>query len=77
MRAPHPRAGLFLGAGFSFECGMPLVWDLTAEIRAWLTPDKLRELNAGWREQGTGNPDLVIESLVGSLVTPSKLRRRP
>ena len=63
--------GLFLGAGASFEAGMPLVWDLTAEIKAWLTPEKLRELNAGWRDQGTGNPDAVIDSLVASLLNPS------
>jgi hypothetical protein len=63
--------GLFLGAGASFEAGMPLVWDLTAEISAWLTPEKLRELNAGWRDQGTGNPDAVIDSLVASLLNPS------
>jgi hypothetical protein len=61
--------GLFLGAGASFESGMPLVWDLTAEIRAWLTPDKLRELNVGWRAQG--NPDEVIDTLVASLLDGS------
>jgi hypothetical protein len=60
--------GLFLGAGASFESGMPLVWDLT---EAWLTPEKLRELNTGWRAQGTGNPDAVIESLVASLLNPA------
>ncbi len=60
--------GLFLGAGASFEAGMPLVWDLTAEIKAWLTPKKLRELNTGWRAQGTGNPDAAIDSLVASLL---------
>jgi len=63
--------GLFLGAGASFESGMPLEWDLTAEIKAWLTPEKLRELNTGWRAQGTGNPDAVIESLVASLLNPA------
>jgi hypothetical protein len=63
--------GLFLGAGASFEAGMPLVWDLTAQIKAWLMPEKLRELNAGWRDQGTGNPDAVIDSLVASLLNPS------
>jgi hypothetical protein len=60
--------GLFLGAGASFESGMPLVWDLSAEIRAWLTPDKLRELNRGWRAQGSGNPDEVIDALAASLL---------
>jgi hypothetical protein len=63
--------GLFLGAGASFESGMPLVWDLSAEIRAWLTPDKLRELNQGWRTQGSGNPDEVIDALVASLLDGS------
>jgi hypothetical protein len=65
------RTGLFLGAGASFEAGMPLVWDLTAEIKAWLTPEKLRELNRGWRTQGTGNDDAVIDSVVASLVNPA------
>jgi hypothetical protein len=60
--------GLFLGAGASFESGMPLVWDLSAEIRAWLTPNKLRELNLGWRAQGNGNPDETIDTLVASLL---------
>jgi hypothetical protein len=60
--------GLLLGAGASFESGMPLVWDLTAEIKAWLTPEKLRELNTGWRAQGTGDPDTVIESLIASIL---------
>jgi hypothetical protein len=65
------RTGLFLGAGASFEAGMPLVWDLTAEIKAFLTPDRLRELNKGWLAQGTGNPDAVIDSLTASLVNPT------
>lgn len=43
---------------------MPLVWELTSEIKNWLTPDKLRSLNAGWRAQGTGFSDEVIEDLV-------------
>ena len=56
--------------GFLRVC-MPLAWDLSAEIRAWLTPDKLRQLNTGWRAQGTGHPDTVIDSLVASLLNPS------
>ncbi|MDR6411385.1 hypothetical protein [Paraburkholderia terricola] len=59
--------GLFLGAGASYEASMPLVWDLTAEIKKWLTPDKLRQLNAGWRSQGTGYPEAVIEDLAAAL----------
>jgi hypothetical protein len=62
--------GLFLGAGASYEVGMPLVWDLTAELKAWLTPDKLRELNRGWRAQRGGNSDEVIEKLASVLVLP-------
>jgi len=53
--------GLFLGAGASYEAGMPLVWELTSELKNWLTPEKLRELNRGWRQQGGGHPDEVIE----------------
>jgi hypothetical protein len=63
--------GLFLGAGASFESGMPLALDLSAEIRAWLTPEKIRQLNEVWRTQGTGHPDVVIDSLVESLLNPS------
>lgn len=46
---------------------MPLVWDLTAEIKNWLTPEKLRGLNAGWRNHGTGYPEEVIEDLATAL----------
>ncbi len=61
--------GLFLGAGASVEVGMPLVWELTEELRRWLTPEKLRELNDGWKSQGTGYPDEVIEDFMSVLVT--------
>ena len=50
---------------------MPLAWDLTSEIRAWLTPEKLRELNASWRSQGGGHSDMVIDNLVGLLLNKS------
>jgi hypothetical protein len=60
--------GLFLGAGASSEVGMPLVWELTEELKGWLTPEKLRELNDGWRSQGTGYPDEVIEDFISVLV---------
>ena len=63
-----PLTGLFLGAGASYEVGMPLVWELTAEIKDWLTPDKLRELNQGWRTQKGGYSDEVIDDLVRVLV---------
>ncbi|MGN8108115.1 hypothetical protein ACTJLB_09005 [Paraburkholderia sp. 22098] len=59
--------GLFLGAGASYEAGMPLVWELTRELKAWLTPEKLRQFNHGWRQQGGGHPDSVIEDFVSVL----------
>jgi len=59
--------GLFLGAGASYEAGMPLVWELTRELKAWLTPEKLRQLNHGWRLQGGGHSDNVIEDFASVL----------
>jgi hypothetical protein len=60
--------GLFLGAGASYEAGMPLVWELTAEIKNWLTPAKIRELNAGWHLQHGGYSDAVVDDLISILV---------
>jgi hypothetical protein len=62
--------GLFLGAGASYEVGLPLVWELTTELKDWLTPDKLRSLNLGWRAQGGGYPDIVIEDVARTLTIP-------
>jgi hypothetical protein len=62
--------GLLLGAGASLELGMPLTWDLTAELLAWLTPDKLRNFNRGWRAQGGGHPDEVIEDFASIIKAP-------
>lgn len=67
-RMDSPLTGLLLGAGASYEVGMPLVCDITAELKSWLTPDKLRSLNAGWRVQGTGFPDVVTDDLAQVLV---------
>lgn len=57
--------GLFLGAGASFDVGMPLVWELTSKTKNWLTPEKLRSFNEGWKKEGSGVPDVVIEDLIG------------
>ncbi|MEG7798797.1 hypothetical protein U2116_14895, partial [Listeria monocytogenes] len=70
IRPMKPITGLFLGAGASYEVGMPLVWELTKEITDWLTPKKLRDLNAGWHLQGSGIPDAVIDDFVEVLVRP-------
>jgi hypothetical protein len=53
-------AAWLVGAGFSFELGMPLVWPLTTQIKRWLTPAKLRELNASWRLQRLPVDDAII-----------------
>lgn len=60
--------GLFLGAGASFDVGMPLVWDLTTELKTWLSVEKLRTFNRGWRAQGGGHPDEVIEDFIRVLL---------
>lgn len=61
MTEPHELTGFFLGAGASYECGMPLVCGLTTELTNWLTPEKLRSLNESWRLQGGGYPEQVID----------------
>ena len=61
--------GLLLGAGASFDLGMPLVWELDQELKSWLTPEKLRSLNQQWRSGGPGfdYPDAVIENFASVL----------
>lgn len=49
---------------------MPLVWELTAEIRNWLTAEKIRALNVGWRMQRAGHSDAVIDDFVSILQHP-------
>jgi hypothetical protein len=70
MTVPKKLTGLFLGAGASYEAGMPLVWDLTTELTRWLTPEKLRTLNGSWRSQGGGHPDEVIEDFASVIARP-------
>jgi hypothetical protein len=65
-----PLTGLFLGAGASFEAGMPLAWELTGEIKKWLTAKKIRELNAGWRAQDNGYSDTVVDDLISVIERP-------
>jgi hypothetical protein len=65
---PHNESiGLFLGAGASFELGMPLVSHLTGEFKGYFTADHVRDLNAGWRSQGGGYDNSVIETTIGLL----------
>lgn len=72
---------LFLGAGASYDCGMPLVWELTAELKRWLTPEKLISFNESWISQGGGlhhdvtslmirllnNNELHYENIIGAI----------
>ncbi|MHB1022782.1 MAG: hypothetical protein ACYC46_09670 [Acidobacteriaceae bacterium] len=59
--------GFFLGAGFSYEVGMPLVGELTYELKETLTSSKVREWNESWRKNGTGFSDAVIEDFISVL----------
>jgi len=43
---------------------MPLVWELTQEIKDFLSPTTLREFNAIWLSQGIGYPDGLIDDLI-------------
>ena len=83
---PRRLTGLFLGAGASYEVGMPLVWELTGELNNLLTPARLRTLARGRdrdhseaieefiRLQSRG--DLHYEALLGFLETQARRRNR-
>jgi hypothetical protein len=58
---------LLLGAGASFDAGMPLVTELTAELRRWLTADKLLRFNSAWRAKGGGWSDGSTSMLLALL----------
>lgn len=72
---------LFLGAGASYDCGMPLVSELTAEFKRWFTAEKIHSINQiqrrggyGWSDatvakliMRVGNPRMHYENLIGSL----------
>ncbi len=60
--------GLLIGAGASYEIGMPLVKDLTSELKAWLTPEKLRALNKVWKDKQGGYSNAVIDDLSNMLL---------
>ncbi|MDR9426396.1 MAG: hypothetical protein RI567_14105, partial [Marinobacter sp.] len=63
---------LFLGAGASYELGLPLVWELTAELKNWLTPEKIDWLNEQWKSQGGGRSEKTI-SLTKELLSLDSL----
>src|SRR5580698_9513446 len=60
-----PLTGLFLGAGASFEAGMPLVWELTEQLRSLLNPDVLRQNNKNRQASGDHTlSDRVLDDLI-------------
>ena len=61
--------GLFLGAGTSYEVGMPLISGLTGELTNWLTPEKLKSLNQTWRVGGLGFSDAIIDDFARVLTS--------
>lgn len=66
--AMTPLTGLFLGAGASYEVGMPLVWDVTNDMRALLSPERLTLL----KERPTDTPlsQEVLDELRGVVARP-------
>lgn len=62
--------GLFLGAGFSYELGMPLVGEFTAQIRRVLPPAKLRTFIEKWCEPGNTYSSHVVEDVCAALARP-------
>ncbi|MBD8705863.1 hypothetical protein IFT47_04365 [Pseudomonas sp. CFBP 13711] len=67
---PQELTGLFIGAGASYDAGMPLVWELTTYLKSWLTPEKFRDFNRGWAIQGEGYPSEVVEDFLAAWATP-------
>jgi hypothetical protein len=61
---------LFLGAGSSYDCAMPLVSELTMEIRRWLTRDKIHEINDRQKSQKVGWSDDIVATLISRLQNP-------
>src|SRR6266436_5379027 len=58
------KTGLFLGAGASVDFELPLVWDLTDELRSWLTPLELRKINEESKADGNGYSEAIVEEFV-------------
>jgi hypothetical protein len=54
------KTGLLLGAGASYELGMPLVWDVTRQLRSFYNPRHLEQLNKYWTAGGGGYGDDVV-----------------
>lgn len=51
---------LLLGAGFSYAFAMPLIDELTKEVKIFFRDEKIFKLNEGWKKQGGGWNDEVV-----------------
>ena len=56
--------GLLLGAGASYDVGMPLVDELDRDLKRYMSPERLRDANRRSRDHHTGVSDETIEDLV-------------
>ena len=59
--------GLLLGAGASFDIGMPLVKEIHRDLKRYMTPERLRSTNLWQKSRGGGVPDEAIEVLIALL----------
>ena len=59
--------GLLLGAGASFDIGMPLIRELHRDLKRYMTPERLRSMNLWQKSRGGGVPDQAIEVLIDLL----------
>lgn len=55
------KKGLFLGSGFSVDFAMPLVWELTEEMRRLIPGEKFRKFNQNWVIEGNGYSEKSVE----------------
>jgi hypothetical protein len=83
------KTAWLIGAGFSYELGLPLVSELTSELRSLLTLETLRQENASAKPNHrhplalldefapvVQRPDLNYEQIIGWLQTQSLRRHR-
>jgi hypothetical protein len=61
------RVGFLLGAGASFELGMPLTSHLTAQFKAFFAPARLCRMNDTWRRDRGGYDLAVIDGVSAAL----------
>lgn len=58
------KKGLLLGAGFSVDFAMPLVWELTEEMRRLIPSQKFLNFNNSWKLQKNGFSDEAVNLFI-------------